>query len=207
MSVPPPLLPPAAPPPGVCNLDPSVPGKSPRYPPDATLSLPSDSPTSTITANLTVTFARIAAISGPLMNAVANKRTEIRKPVPAPGEVSRRSLGIACSATRIRQRLQRSCYDILPRWLCAENLAHFDPSSVPYDASAIIALRADKKNFRHFISRNTPHYLYCRNISSSLSVKYPILITHLDCNKLQFNPFDVLRKTPWGLIINRTFNC
>jgi len=39
MSVPP-LLRRAAPPSGVCNLDPSVPGKSPRYPPDATLSPP-----------------------------------------------------------------------------------------------------------------------------------------------------------------------
>jgi len=62
--------------PGVCNLDPGVPGKSPRYPPSALSCLCVSDSSDAIADNLTITFARIAAISSPLMNAVAHRNLE-----------------------------------------------------------------------------------------------------------------------------------
>lgn len=116
-------------PPGVCNLDPSVPGKSLRYPPDATLSLPSDSYSGYHTANLTITFARIAAISSPLMNAVADKRTEIRKPVPTPAKFR----FAPWESRAVRPGFGNDCNDHVMTFFrdgCGE-LGVFGPSNVP----------------------------------------------------------------------------
>lgn len=93
---------------GVCNLDPGVPGKSPRYPPSAILSLRYQLLRCYHSQSDIVTFARIAAISSPLMNAVADR--EIRKPrttvsaseefrLEFPGNRVRRDLDSPAAAT------------------------------------------------------------------------------------------------------------
>lgn len=89
-----------------------------------------------IIANLTITFARIAAISSPLMNAVADKRTDISEAVvwfrrsSLPGNHLRCDLDSPAAATAMT----------FFRTTTAENLVH-DPLNLSIVA---IALRVDK---------------------------------------------------------------
>lgn len=94
-----------------------------------------------IAANLTVAFARIAAISTPLMNAVADKRTDIPKPSPR----LRRSFA-SLPRNHLRRDLDSPAaarYDILPRSGCGE-LGTFEPLN-PLDRATY---RWTRKSFR-----------------------------------------------------------
>lgn len=102
---------------GACCLDPGVPGKSPRYPPDAA---PTSGSSGATSANLTVAFARIAAISSPLMNAVARADESRNR---RPGEVPR---------NRLRRDLDSPAAAVtFFRAAAAENSGTFDPSNLP----------------------------------------------------------------------------